>query len=217
MERRFIKALGEFFPDRAFRLYMDSGALCLALNKAGFPSPDNAALEDPAFTSNGKANISLWRPFLEPSDKASILIPILPWPMAPEVLVLEKNLEASFPAGDLIPPVLLAPAARALYNLAAAMKAKAPNRASPRYPKIEKVLKSSPQVLWRRRGIYLTVEPDIERGKYTALFRHFLEGGFLIPPSPAEPLILPMSMSPGEESKLAGLLGGIYESGAISP
>jgi hypothetical protein len=42
--------------------------------------------------------------------------------------------------------------------------------------------------------------------EYENLFRRFLAGGFLIPPSPAEPLILPASMSDGEESRLADLL-----------
>ncbi|MDR0496849.1 MAG: hypothetical protein LBH42_04475, partial [Treponema sp.] len=81
-------------------------------------------------------------------------------------------------------------------------------------PKIEKVLLG--KSLWQRQGIYLTVEPlnlnarrqvpAMEREEYEAMFRRFLEGGFLIPPSPLEPLILPGSMSPGEESKLAKLL-----------
>ena len=53
-------------------------------------------------------------------------------------------------------------------------------------------------------GIYLT--RDMDKEKYEALFRRFLEGGFLIPPSKAEPLILPFTMSDGEEAKLAQLL-----------
>jgi hypothetical protein len=34
----------------------------------------------------------------------------------------------------------------------------------------------------------------------------FLEKGFLLPPSPHEPLILPGMLSQGEETKLANLL-----------
>ena len=220
-EKRFFKALSEFFPDRAFRLYTNSGSLCQALSEAGFPSPNKTALVDPAFGTGGNAgsdgpgSVSLWRPFLEPSAgvggspeaesrKASVVIPVLPWPLGPEVLVLDKNIEDSFPKGELIPPVLLAPAARALYTLIAVMKAKAKGQNYPRYHKIEKTLKN--QANWRRRGIYLTFEPHTDREKYAALFQRFLEGGFLIPPCVNEPVILPMSMSPGEESKLAGLL-----------
>ena len=187
LEKRFINALGSIFPDRAFRLYADSFSLFQALAQAGF-DPEN------------DKNISLWRPFLD-MDEASVMIPVLPWPLGPEVLVIDKGLDESFPSGELIPPVLLAPAARALYDLVSEMK----NRAFPRYIKIEKALANS---AWRRAGIYLSVDPNnIERNDYLKLFQDFLEGGFLIPPSPLEPAIFPPSMTPGEESKLADLLG----------
>jgi len=195
LEGRFLKALGELFPRRAFRLYQDFGSLCRALEEAGISC------------KTGESEISLWRPFLEDeeSDKNTpFLIPVLPWPLGPSVLVLDKGMDAGFPPGELIAPVLLAPAARSLYDLAAALKGKKANRGSRRFFKIEKAITKS---AWRRRGIYLTAEPGMDREKYEALFRLFLEGGFLIPPSPAEPLILPVSMSPGEESKLARLLG----------
>ena len=219
IERRLLKALEALFPGRTFRLYTDSGSLCHALAQAGMPL--DAILPDPAYPEGGVADngarVSLWRPFIElPSavsepDAMPILIPVLPWPLGPEVLVLSKSMEASFSIGDLIPPVLLAPAARALYNLVAALKAPGQGRA--RYHKIETIFGkrnsgalNESEKLWRRKGIYLTVKPDMESEKYAALFRRFLEGGFLIPPSPAEPAILPASMSPGEEAKLAELL-----------
>ena len=170
-------------------------------------------------SATGKASVSLWRPFVESlnvespggnEQNAQILIPVLPWPLGPAVLVLDESLDSSFPESELIPPVLLAPAARALYDLAAAMKAHGADRQ--RYYKIEKVLgekksseTKSKESYWRRRGIYLTT--NVGKEKYEALFKHFLEGGFLLPPSANEPLILPSSMSKGEETKLAELLG----------
>jgi len=203
MERRFLKALGELFPGRAFRLYADTGALRQALKETA------------------EKKVSIWRPFTgsllinRSSDSISsdgrsddnqqetrILIPVLPWPLGPEALVLDKDMDDTFPAGEIIPPVLLAPATRALYDLLAVIKDG--SRARRVYPKIEKALKNSQ---WRRRLIYLTLEEETDREKYTALFKRFLEGGFLIPPSPEEPLILPASMSDGEEAKLAGLFG----------
>ena len=210
MERRILKALGELFPGKVFRIYTDKCALQCALSSVG------KAMEK---------KVSIWRPFVErradimlsdlissgnvSSDKISdssqkearILIPVLPWPLGPEALVLDKDMDASFPVGEIIPPVLLAPATRALYDLLAAIKDG--SRISRVYPKIEKAIKGGP---WRRRGIYLTIEIEADGEKYANLFRGFLEGGFLIPPSPAEPLILPASMSDGEEAKLAGLL-----------
>ena len=74
-EGRFIKALGEFFPGRIFRLYLDSGSLRRALETAGLTE-----------------SVSLWRPFLEADYKSSdnsrgdnspLLLPILPWPLGP--------------------------------------------------------------------------------------------------------------------------------------
>ena len=46
MEKRFTKALSEFFPDSGFRLYMDESSLRRALAEAGLE------------------NVPLWRPFL---------------------------------------------------------------------------------------------------------------------------------------------------------
>jgi len=199
-ERRFLKALGELFPGRAFRLYADSSSLRRALEEAT------------------EKKVSLWRPLTESpminrstdsissdgddnQQEAHILIPVLPWPLGPEALVLSKDMDETFPAGETIPPVLLAPATRALYDLLAVVKDG--SRAGRVYPKVEKAIKGS---LWQRQGIYLTLEKETDREKYSGLFKRFLEGGFLIPPSPVEPLILPASMSDGEEAKLAALL-----------
>ena len=196
-EKRFIRALGEFFPGRAFRLYADENSLGRALDKAGFGGEE--------WRTCGSEKISLWRPFMEHNGGGDIpvLVPVLPF--GPAALALDKSAEPSFPPGDLLPPVLLAPAIRALYDLAAALKNFVPDK--PMYPKIEKVLaKGGRQRQWLRRGIYLTAEPAVEGEQYEALFRYFLEGDFLIPPSPREPLILPLSMSSGEEAKLARLL-----------
>ena len=207
LERRILKALEEIFPGRAFRLYPDESSLYRALEKA--------ALQEPAIQALLEPGISLWRPFLEgaageggkgPLNKAPLLIPVLPWPLGPAVLVLDRDTE--FPAGEIIPPVILAPAIRSLYELIKAMKEKIP-----RPMKIEKALKNSN---WQRKGIYLFTSEQGEETEpgagvseaYAALWKYFLEGGFLLPPSPAEPAILPMSMSPGEEAKLAKLIGG---------
>ena len=183
MERRFLKALGGVFPDRSFRLYPDAASLNLALEKAGFTPP-----------------AALWRPFSE-MKPGTIFSPVLPWPLGPEVLVLDKGLDATFPPGEIISPVLLAAATRAFYDLTAEIR-----KPSCRfYPKIAKAL-AGQKSFWRCQGIYLTPEAEMGRDEYKSLFLRFLEGGYLIPPSPREPLILPAAMSAGEESKLAELL-----------
>ena len=230
-EKRYVKAIGEFFPGFGFRLYTDEASMHRALINAGiadaailksaaslgaFPDPAFPKENNPPSSAKYKYAISLWRPFLEPvkeeetcEEKIKIIIPILPWNLGPTVLVFDKSLDTLFPTGDLIPPVLLAPAARALYNLAAEDKIYSPNYR--RYKKIDRVLqawkiekKSTNDCIWRQKGIYLTTNIDAE--KYKTLFIRFLEAGFLLPPSPSEPLILPLQMSNGEESKLAKLL-----------
>jgi hypothetical protein len=203
LERRLIKALAVLCPDRSFRFYNDPSSMFHAIKRA---LPDEhalfqaAAIPDPAFPDSNaeKAIASLWRPFVEPASKTPILIPVLPWPLGPTVLALDKSMDTSFPQGELIPPVLLAPAARALYDLAARIRS--PSRQ--RYYRVEKAIAG----VWQLRGIYLTMRVD--REKYAELFRSFLEAGFLLPPSASEPAILPAIMSKGEETQLAKLLAG---------
>jgi hypothetical protein len=227
-----VKALSAIFPDRAFRFYNNTLAMHKVLEcalpgrvlPAGNASVQDAlfqgaAIPDPAFPGGDAdgAAVSLWRPFVESApacgQKALVLIPVLPWPLGPAVLAIDKSLEASFPQWELIPPVLLAPAARALYNLAAEMR----NPSRQQYHRIEKAIvgaKSGPPKsrVWRLQGIYLTVRSlsgsvQVDGEKYAELFKSFLEGGFLLPPSAREPAILPAVMSKGEETKLAELLG----------
>ncbi|MDR0718292.1 MAG: hypothetical protein LBF78_01550 [Treponema sp.] len=186
-EKRFIKALAKLFPRHAFRLYSDEASLLGALKDAG-NAPD----------------IPLVRPLesegaLFPVPDSPLFIPVIPCPLGPAVLVLDKTMEALFPPGDIIPPLLLALAARGVYDLIAL----APQRVKVRYRQIEKAL-AGPDCKWRGPGIYLYYKNPHEEWKN--LWERFLEAGFLLPPDPAEPLILPGIISPGEEKKLAGLL-----------
>jgi hypothetical protein len=140
------------------------------------------------------------------------MVPVLPLPWAgvPSALVLDKSLEAAFPAseGDLVSPVILAAAARSVWDLIAAL----PERGGRKFPRIGKALAQSP---WRRRGIYLTLADTVGEEDYAVLFRRFLEAGFLLPPSPRYPLILPDELSPGEEAALAAMLTGVP--GTVGP
>jgi hypothetical protein len=229
-ERRLVKALSRLIPGRAFRLYADRFSLTKALERAGFPPPapsppasslpasfPAASFPDPAFSPPPPAVPALWRPFLEPEtpvrdqDQAPILIPILPWPLSPWVLALKPALEDRFAPSQPISPVLLAAATRAVYDLVAA----GPLGGRPVYPRINHALYGNtpgPANPWRRRGPYLVhasftgTQPSPPRQFWETLFRNFLREGFLIPPDPAEPLILPGILSPGEEARLAALL-----------
>jgi len=191
LEARFIKALSVLFPNRDFLLYSSAPALLEPLLASG--------------------TAALWRPFLDPKSpfavlENSILIPVLPgiqgWrndlPQGLCVLAYSSVPDTvKLPVGDILPPVLLAAAARGICDIIAA-----PERAKFHFPRIAKILPKSP---WQRRGIYLSLrDPGIET--WDALFRRFLKAGFLIPPIPSQPLILPGILSPGEEAKLAETL-----------
>ncbi|MDR0583966.1 MAG: hypothetical protein LBG57_06410 [Treponema sp.] len=217
LEGRFIKALSRLFPGRTFRFYASAPAALEALLKKG--------------------EAGLWRPFLDPgmplaaaADAPPVLIPVLPgiqgWrgglpqglcalavdsanPIrentSPENTIIPDA--ASLPAGDFLSPVLLAVAARGVYDLIAA----APERGNLSLPRVTKALndRNSP---WQRRGIYLGLREDCglraETGPevWAILFRRFLDAGFLLPPIPEHPPILPGVLSPGEEAKLAEVL-----------
>jgi hypothetical protein len=110
-----------------------------------------------------------------------------------------ETADCPFPPSDLIPPVLLAALTRGIYDLIAA----APERGICPFPKIRSALDTGP---WERRGIYLSLRDSPAPAAWEDIFRRFLTGGFLIPPDPEAPLILPGALSPGEEAKLAELL-----------
>jgi hypothetical protein len=206
LEGRFLKALSRLFPGRKFRVFAAAPSALQELFKKGVAA--------------------LWRPFLTvdapleaAQDAPAALVPVLPgfqsWrgglPQGLCVLAFNPALETqlfhntenssgeAFPLGDIIAPLLLAAAVRGVYDLAAA----APGRMNLAYPRIARVLKNSP---WQRRGIYLFHRRNPASGEWDALFRRFLEAGFLIPPTPDFPLILPGILSPGEEVKLAAAL-----------
>jgi hypothetical protein len=209
-EGRLRKALALLFPNRDARFYPDEASLRAALAKAGYPAA--GPFPDPACRDFRPGPASLWRPFLAdpgeterwPQDVPA-LIPVLPlpWPGAPWTLLAEPSLAAAFPPSGLLSPVILAVAARCVHDLIAAF----PGRGIKAFPRLKKALDQSG---WSRRGIYLS--PPVHGGAgedaadYTAVFRRFLDAGFLLPPDSREPVILPASLSPGEEAKLAGLI-----------
>jgi hypothetical protein len=193
---RLRKALAALRPGRRFRVYAGGEGLGAA-----------AAVAEKAA---GKP--AVWRPFLD-VPAGPLFIPVLPFPFpgAPAVLALDPETDAALerllPA-ETVSPAALAAAARCVWDLIAA----SPGRASPRFPKLDAALNrgSVESRIWRRQGLYLTCSPNNDldsacTGGYPALFRRFLDGGFLLPPSPFQPAILPGELSPGEEAKLADL------------
>ncbi|MDR1839707.1 MAG: hypothetical protein LBQ93_09030 [Treponema sp.] len=194
-ESRFLKALSKLFPNRSFRLY-------------AAPPKELAEL----FTSGA---VKLWRPFTDAAvpftiekNSPPILVPVLSgiqlWrdnlPLGLCVVTAEsENQLANLPVSDILSPVLLAVATRGVYDLLSAQ-----DRAKPNFPRIAKALQTSKT--WQRRGIYLYPKEKRESETWPALFNKFLDAGFLLPPTPSQPLILPGELFDGEEAKLAACL-----------
>jgi hypothetical protein len=197
-EGRFLKALSTLLPGMDFRLYRSDTVLCRAFGTENFPDP---AL----FPDMPPPAPILWRPFLDsPISPDRPLIPVLPlpWPAPLRVLALPPafgETTAGIPDSQLIAPLTLAAATRGVYDLIAAT----PARGRVIYPRIEEALAEKK---WPRRGIYLSCPPDLDDKAYGGIFMRFLEQGFLLPPSREDPLILPGILSPGEETRLSGLL-----------
>jgi len=193
-EDRLYKALAALLPGRTFRLYPPEE---LAQHLRKIP-PEK---------------IAVWRPYQnDPAVlSAPVLLPVLPctFPGIPAVLAFDPAAMPElpeFPPSRFCAPVSLATAARSIHDLLAN-----PERGNPRYPKLDRVLEKSPA--WKRQGIYLTFSGNSNASEtvprsYATLFRNFLERGFLLPPSPEDPAILPGELSPGEEAKLATALEG---------
>lgn len=191
-EGRYLKALAKLFPKHSFRLY------------AALP-PE---LE----------NTPLWRPFEDPNnpfaipaldnndDKRLLVLPgiqtwrnELPLGLCAVAASSEKQLE-HLPPNDTFSPILLAAATRAIHDLIAV-----PQRAKPQLPRTFKALKKE-TCSWQQQGIYLYQKENPSMEKWSTLFSKFLEAGFLIPPTPIQPLILPGELSEGEDIKFAAEL-----------
>jgi hypothetical protein len=98
--------------------------------------------------------------------------------------------------------MILAVAERAVYDLLAH-----PERGIMGFSRITRAFEQdSTQKNWRLDGIYIYPARPVE--DWAATFRHFLDGGFLLPPDPTDPLIVPGELSNGEEAALAELLAG---------
>ena len=188
-EWRFLKALSQLLVGYSFRLY-------------AAPPPELTGLFD-------KGAAKLWRPFSE-QENPPLFIPVIPgiqlWrdelPLGLCVVAAEsESYLEQLPPGDILPPVLLAAAARGIYDLLASSM-----RAKPVLPRTFKALQKSP-LGWQRQGIYLTLKEKPRDEEWAALFRQFLDAGFLLPPTSSQPVILPGELSPGEDAKLATALG----------
>lgn len=209
--RRLARHLG--WANAVPRWYADSARAAGVLASCGYPAAAAALSRDPALEdASPAAAVSVWRPRLsEPSlpQAAKVLVPVLPgsWAPAPAVILFQGDAPVQPPASDPCPPSALAVLARSCDGLVASLAAGTPY--DPSF--LDGVLPST----WRRRGFYVafpTGEPfELRRER----FLRFLDAGFLLPPGPELPLVLPLELSSGERALLRTLLAGVAEGSAV--
>jgi hypothetical protein len=192
-EARLERELLRRYPEYAsLRLFRDEGRALAAA--AAFLAPGEL--------------LPVLRPFSEflpepPSGAARprLAMPRLPCPaaLAPAVLLFREAAEAESLRGDLIAPLALACAHRALaeldrfrFDYAEALWKKTDRRLSP---------------FFERRGPYLY--PRADEAGYEAFFRAALSAGVLLSPCLELPSIIPGDFDDGELSKLGAALAVI--------
>lgn len=177
-ERRFTNALLRLFPGKAFKVYADWSAV-------------------PAYRE-----LPVWRPFCTVESGGGAFRPILPFQLAPAVIVCDRDRQNRYPSGGFVASFILAAATRAVYDLLAR-----PERGVMSFKCIKKAFdRPLTQESWHPDGIYIRPAWADAGKDWPLVFRRFLDGGFLLPPSPEDPLIIPGELSEGEETALADLL-----------
>lgn len=211
-DRHFGQVLSRLIPSRsAVRWYSSPAAADRALAVSGLGVSSLSAFHDPAFAPiPADARASIWRPWLpELSDSTlpAVLCPVvpLPHPARPIAFLLDPEIAERFPASEPSSPVVLAAASRAVADLLeeASDSGRAERRPG---PLLEKAILSVSGISFR--GPYLRFSESADPAAYAALFARFLASGFLLPPDPALPAIVPRELSGGEETKLAEEIRG---------
>lgn len=199
---RLERTISRLFPGRTVLVYPDGPSADRALARAGFPALD-AFLDAGTCDPSGVSTALRWRPQAGVDvPPAEVLVsPVLPFPGpgAPVVLLPPAGGEGLFAQPDPVSPVACAVAARA----AADLVSQYPLRTAASCRRAAAALAGTP---WVRRGIYLHRADEPTASRYELQFRRFLQAGFLIPPDPRLPLILPEDLSAGEDEALARIL-----------
>jgi len=204
-ENRFLKALSKLLPGYSFRIYAAPPEGLIAELWHPYAGAGNSVAGDCYKQLSTSENYSQ-----QNFQHSPLLIPVIPgiqtWrgklPMGLCVVAgKSENDLVQLPESDMLSPILLATATRGIYDIIAT-----PERAKPRFLRIAKALKNS---IWQRNGIYLSLKHEPTPEEWEKLFNRFMEVGFLLPPYPCFPVILPGELSDGEEKKLAEVLGPI--------
>ncbi len=224
-ERRLAGQLRITYPEYAAARFFRTDERALAAAGAGGafdPARREAAGAADPSAAAAAGRVLVLRPFAEGlagpgAGDFPVAMPLLPCPSAlsPSVLLFREAKDAARIAGDVLPPVLLSSAHRALCELA---------RMRPWYA--EELWRKADKRLGRffeRRGPYLYLRdpgalPAAVDGRaapgarsivdYDAFFDAALEAGVLLSPDPELPSIVPGDFDDGELKALSEALAG---------
>lgn len=199
---RLLSTLVPGFP--AVRVFADRSDAESALREAGFAAARLSDFHDPGLRDPQPEDaFAWWRPWAPMTPGARILAPILPVPLPlaarPIAFLMRPETAQSFPLSSQASPLFLSLAVRAVADLIAALPFRT---ALP--PLIEKARKVPGAPVFR--GPYFALPAASDPPAYSAAFDRFLHRGFLLPPDPRLPAILPYEASDGETAALASLL-----------
>ncbi len=207
-ERRLEKELLARYPlFSAARFYRDDGRARAALERAF----GDDAIYDPARRGEAgpSARAIVLRPFAEalsePGSKAGgdfpAAFPLIPCPapFAPAVLLFRDNSSAELAGGDLVAPLYLAAASRALAEFATFSEAYNEEH----WRRTDRRLSGH----FERRGPWLYALPGT--AGHAAFFRAALASGVLVSPDPELPCLVPGDFDDGELARLRAGLDGM--------
>ncbi len=201
------------------RWYADEGRAESVLLQCGYADAPPFFAEARRYPDPGadreEGSLRTWRPWSETDDlvwncanRASsglppAVIPILPCPLvsAPTVLVFLGTEPLGLPPSDIHSPMELSALACVCDELRSSLIV----HSTLDFAFLDGALPRG----WTRRGRYLFANPPLGEAAYGALRSHFFAAGFLVPPSPADPFILPLELSTGERTSLLTAFHGI--------
>lgn len=197
-ERRLKQELRRAYPDYAeARVFLSDERALAAVGKTTFYDPARRGAEP------REGAVVIIRPFgehlgPEPKKPAPIALPLLPCPSAlsPSILLFRDRKLASSVAGDILPPLRLSAAHRALCELVRMREWYGEEL----WKKVDRRL----GFFFERRGPYLFLRET--KADYDAVFKAALQAGVLLPPDPELPSIIPGDFDDGELAALARAL-----------
>ncbi len=196
--KRLEQALCRRFPEFPYVYLAGSpdGALSIAALYLG-REISSSDICDPFERTKKRGDILKSYPFVKDAqaeEGVSVLMPVIPFAMggSPAAVCFRHTPPEGFPLSEVISPVILAGALRALHNMK--------NYRQADWFK-EDLLKGKGG--WLQRGIYITA--NFEESLYAEVFKSFLEGGALLNPGYPGPSILPAEASPGELKRMVDL------------